>query len=266
MWRLNVRQYGDLEYMFTVSLIGPDGVGKTTIAKQLETSFPLPIKYLYMGDRSTASNYMLPTTRWWKNRIIKLKTSKGSTGDEAARIQSKQLPTDYLEQPEKRLVPLALLRGFRIVSKLLRKSLGFINRILEEWYRQLIAFTYSRRGFIVIFDRHFTFDYYYGGIQSQNGDSSIRRRMHRFLVKHAYPKPDLVICLDAPGEVVFKRKGEFSPEALEVKRTQYLSLKTVATNFAIVNADRKLKLVVQDVSDLIFQFYRNRQSNAQRQP
>jgi cytidylate kinase len=49
--------------MFTVALIGPDGAGKTTISRRLEHELPLPVKYVYMGINTVASNHMLPTTR-----------------------------------------------------------------------------------------------------------------------------------------------------------------------------------------------------------
>ena len=49
--------------MVTVALIGADGAGKTSVARALERSRDLPIKYLYMGINTEASNHMLPTTR-----------------------------------------------------------------------------------------------------------------------------------------------------------------------------------------------------------
>ncbi|MGH3091699.1 MAG: hypothetical protein ACRDOG_05135, partial [Gaiellaceae bacterium] len=48
---------------FTVALIGPDGAGKTTVARRLEGSLEGPVKYLYMGVNPDASNHLLPTTR-----------------------------------------------------------------------------------------------------------------------------------------------------------------------------------------------------------
>ncbi|HEX5579064.1 MAG TPA: hypothetical protein VFY43_05290, partial [Candidatus Limnocylindria bacterium] len=44
----------------TVAIIGPDGAGKTTIARRLEESLPMPTRYLYMGWNYEASNVMLP--------------------------------------------------------------------------------------------------------------------------------------------------------------------------------------------------------------
>ena len=49
--------------MFSVALIGPDGAGKTTIARMLEERSPLPLKYIYMGVNIAASNFALPTSR-----------------------------------------------------------------------------------------------------------------------------------------------------------------------------------------------------------
>ena len=62
--------------MFTVTLIGPDGVGKNTVSQELEASLKLPIKYIYMRMNVEASNVMLPSTRWWETR----KKEKGISG------------------------------------------------------------------------------------------------------------------------------------------------------------------------------------------
>ena len=48
---------------FTLALIGPDGAGKTTVARRLAEVLPLPVTYLYMGVSPESSNLLLPTTR-----------------------------------------------------------------------------------------------------------------------------------------------------------------------------------------------------------
>ena len=69
---------------------------------------------------------------------------------------------------------------------------------------------------------------------------------------------DLVICLDAPGEVVFRRKGEFSPEFLETRRHQYREFEHLVDHFELVDANRDLDLVVQDVTQAILRFENGR--------
>lgn len=248
--------------MFTVALIGPDGIGKTTVAKLLETSFQLPVKYIYMGFSAEASNYMLPTTRWWEQRKEKQKKTR-------FKRKLAQSP-GQLTNPNSAARPLT--KGFRRgavkiavfmrkASAALIKGLGFINRIFEEWYRQLIAFAYKKRGYIVVFDRHFIYDFYHSDIEGSPDDSSPKRRLHGLFLKYALPEPDLVIYMDAPGEVVFRRKGEFTPEVLETKRNRYLSLKKVVKNFAVVDANRNLDLVVRDVGSMIHRYSQTGRSN-----
>jgi thymidylate kinase len=77
-------------------------------------------------------------------------------------------------------------------------------------------------------------------------------------VTHAYPKPDLVICLDAPGHVLYARKHEASPEWLERRRHQYLQLADVLPEFVVVDVDRPLDAVARDVAGLICDFFEKR--------
>ena len=228
--------------MFTVSLIGPDGVGKTTIARRLEADFSLPVKYLYMGLNPEASNYMLPTTRWWENR--KNRQTKSAVNVPAPGISATEKPSngEIKDNSIKKLI----------------KGIGLMNRMFEEWYRQLVAYYFVKKGNIVVFDRHFVYDFYFDDIVADKKTTAAKKKLHGLFLKYFLSEPDMAICLDAPGEVVFKRKGEFTPEFMELRRNQYLSLKKVVKNFAIVDANRELESVVRDVSDVIQRFHQTR--------
>ncbi|HEX9652596.1 MAG TPA: hypothetical protein VGA99_02700 [bacterium] len=222
--------------MFTVTIIGPDGVGKTTIVSRLQAGLPMPVKLIYMGDNVETSNYMLPTARWWKRR--NLANTKAAKSQAAPNVNGHEKPGRANINP---------LRA-------IKKSIGFVNRILDVWYRYLVAAHFVRRGFVVLLDRHFTYDYYHFDIDPQGGRPSLKRRLNGFLLKHTLPDPDLVICLDAPAEVIFARKGEFSVEYIESRRGQYKSLEPIAKNFMLVDANRPLDVVVQEVCDIITDF------------
>jgi thymidylate kinase len=47
-----------------VALLGPDGAGKTTLARALSHTFYLPSQYIYMGSNVAGSAMTLPTRRW----------------------------------------------------------------------------------------------------------------------------------------------------------------------------------------------------------
>jgi len=103
----------------------------------------------------------------------------------------------------------------------------------------------------VVFDRHFFADYYHTDIVSRGGGHGLFGRFHGWMLNHAYPKPDLVICLDAPSEVLYLRKPESSPEWLEQRRQQYLALAGVVPAFVVVDANRPLDAVFGDVVSTI---------------
>jgi thymidylate kinase len=103
-----------------------------------------------------------------------------------------------------------------------------------------------RRGEVVVFDRHYLADYHAYDVVGEGRSAS--RRIHGFLLAHAYPKPDLVVYLDAPAEVLLARKGEGTIAALERRRGDYLALADVAPDFVVVDAEQPTGAVVQRVA------------------
>lgn len=221
--------------MFTVALIGPDGSGKSTVGKRLLESAPMPIRYIYMGVNLEASNHMLPTTRLvhaW-NRV-RGKRDAGPPDPAAA--------TRRPGSPVKRIL--------QDVKSLLRVA----NLIAEEWYRQAWVWWYQRRGFVVLCDRHFFPEYWATDIAGDGRGRPIARRLHGFVLDRFFPRPDLVVCLDAPAEVLFERKREGTPELLEGRRRQYLAIEEVVPHFVRIDVTQPVEKVTQDVVAAICEF------------
>ena len=220
--------------MSSVALIGPDGAGKTTLTRMLEQSGLLPFKYLYMGVDLSASNVALPTTRL----LRRLRRGSGTRrGDSVSRDRLGRGTTAVRSRR-------ASIRGFARLA----------NRLAEEWFRQLASWYYQLRGFTVLYDRHFVFDFapeMAGGV-----DEPLDKRLHRWCLLHLYPRPDLVVFLDAPGAVLFARKGESSPEELERRRQTFLRLGAQLPAFVRVDATRPLDDVYADVARHVVRFCR----------
>ena len=222
--------------MFTVALIGPDGAGKTTIARELERVLPVPTRYLYMGVNWEASDHLLPTTRLMQA----IRRARGTAAD-AGGPPDPPSPAARATGP----LPIRVLRGAW-------RALSLANRLAEEWYRQLLAWSWVRRGAVVVFDRHFFSDYYAHDVVGPA--RTMDRRIHGFLLDRVYPKPDLVIFLDAAPEELLRRKREGTLEALERRRADYLAVAARTSSFVTVDADRPLDVVVTDVAAAIESF------------
>lgn len=218
----------------TVALVGPDGAGKSTVSARLGSiALPRPVKVIYMGVNLEASSLMLPTTRM----LLAAKRIRGRRTDLVASPLGDGGPGPA-EGP---------VGPARSVKDAVRLTMW----MLEEWLRQAVAASYSRRGSIVVFDRHFFADYYHADVRDVRVERSPVRRFHGWMLDHGYPKPDLMILLDAPAERLHARKPDASVEWLERRRGQYLELADVVPRFVVLDADRPVDAVVADAAELI---------------
>ncbi len=123
------------------------------------------------------------------------------------------------------------------------------------WCRYLLALYHQLQGRLVIFDR-----YIYDAVAPTPYPLSRLRRVYRWLDGHACPPPDLVLLLDAPGEVMHRRKGEYSPAELEGWRHHFLTLRRRLRRMEVVPTTRDLDLVHRDVINRIWRHYAARWS------
>jgi hypothetical protein len=194
-----------------------------------------------MGVNVEASNVALPTSRC----ISMLRRWLGRPADKGG-------PLDHARANVTSGGPLRrLLIG-------LKRSLLLANQVADESYRQLVVSWYRLRGCLVVLDRDFFADYYAYDI-ADNSQKSFTRRVHGFLLRRFYRRPDLFLYLDADPQTMFDRKGEGTIELLEQRRQDYLHLANVVEHFTFVDATQPLDTVVAEVKARIVAFQETRQ-------
>lgn len=228
------RRRGASDRPFTVALVGLDGAGKTTIATRLQESAPLPCRYLYMGQSIASSNALLPTSRLVRHLKARAAVRRRAADDEVA-------------------APTAVARPTRKRGRL-RIAASFVNRLMEAWWRQFLSWRYQRGGHVVVYDRHFLFE-----SASAVNDRSLRRtgsvdRLEHWILGRSYPRPDLVIFLDAPLEVLQARKQEWTGKRLARWRAAIVDQGQRLGSFVSVDASRPVEQVLADVTRHILAF------------
>jgi len=141
----------------------------------------------------------------------------------------------------------------RGLPSLLAKA-GFGGRLLLQWQRYLTARVQQAQRKLVIFDR-----YSYDALLPAAKPLSRAQQWRRWLLGHSCPAPDLVIFLDAPGAVLYARKGEHSAAALEEQRQAYLALQAQLPQMVVIDATQPPDLVRCRVITQIWRTYLRRQ-------
>jgi thymidylate kinase len=126
--------------------------------------------------------------------------------------------------------PLSLVPGGRVGQRAVRILRG---TLAARWH--------SRRGRLVLLDRFPQDALLPGGTDTSRGG-----RINLFLALRLTPPADLVLLLDAPGELMFERKGEHSPELLESRRQAYLALVADFPHTGVLDASQPLENVRQE--------------------
>jgi len=132
-------------------------------------------------------------------------------------------------------------------SRLNITGLAWSMRILKSWGRYAMARMYLALGYLVIFDRY-TFD----ALLPSGTPQDRLRKIASWLLAHACPAPDLVFVLDAPGSVMYARKGEHRPDYLEAQRQRFLTLIDLLPNARAIDATREADVVRRDVLDHVW--------------
>ncbi len=218
--------------MFTVALVGSDGSGKTTIARSLEESSLLPMKYMYMGISPISSNVALPTTRL--AALLRVRAHKREV-TRSGKSPAKEISTHDLHYRSVQRGPIWV-------------AARTLNRLVDFMYRQVVSWRYQRQGYVMVYDRHLVFE-------TAGATSTWLGRLQHWLLSNLYPQPDLVIFLDAPAEVLFERKGEATLEYLEKRRRVILEQGRQVANFVQVDASQSFEKVLADVSQQIIEFH-----------
>jgi thymidylate kinase len=226
--------------MVTIALVGGDGAGKTTLADALRTEYPMPIKYIYMGASAASSNIALPTTRLvWALKVRKARKASRARG-EGELDESSLHGIQHRRDKRGRLLATARL----------------LNRIAEAVMRQLVSWAYQARGYVVLFDRHFLFEFTSAGIDQRR----FTERAYLWFLEKAIPQPHLTLFLDAPADVLLARKEEVPAHYLEGRRQAYLERGARVSNFVVIDAGQTPAAVYDDAAAAITAFLDARRS------
>jgi len=144
----------------------------------------------------------------------------------------------------------------RYIAMLHVPGIVLLGRLLVFWGRYLLAQYHQARGRLVVFDR-----YIYDAMVPHPEPLNWLRQASRWIDGRACPGPDLVLVLDAPGEVMYARKGEYSAETLEEWRHYYLALQKRFPQVEIIDTTQDRDAVRIEVIDRIWQRYLSRSRN-----
>jgi hypothetical protein len=120
-------------------------------------------------------------------------------------------------------------------------GLGTLRRLAAMWRGWLSGAWNVRRGRLVVFDRH-PYDARLGDGGRGPG------RLRRAILGRSLPRPDVVIVLDAPADLLVARKAEHPVERIEDQRQRYLALARDLPATAVVDVSGPLEGVARRIT------------------
>jgi thymidylate kinase len=223
--------------MATIAIIGQDGSGKTTISNMILENIPLPFKYIYMGRNVQSGNFNLPTSKLIYALKVKkyIKKHNLKNTDKFQKLSLHEIDDNMNVDTRGKI----------------GATLRLMNRFAEEWYRLIISKYFQIRGKVILYDRHFVFDYALDKLNASENNDRLTDKIHRWALDYLYEKPDLILFLYAPAEVLYARKGEASIEYINTRNDTFLNLGRKMPNFFIIDASQPVEKVFNDAKEKI---------------
>jgi len=125
-----------------------------------------------------------------------------------------------------------------------------IGRLSIIWARYLQGRYHTRRGRLVVFDR-----YTYDAVAPAPYRTGWLRRVGRWIDGHSCPSPDLVLILDAPGRVMYARKGAYDPQLLDAWARRFRAWSRGRPNTVILDGSQSAEQVLGAAMDRIWAHY-----------
>ena len=215
-----------------IAIMGPDGAGKGSVIDALQRRLTVPVSsvYLGMGRASGGSDRSL-----------------GAASPAAARAVS---VLSGLRPRLRRLASVLLPEQVMAAQYRIRRTLR-LSALVGRAYAD------AWRGEVVLCDRHPIEQ-----LTLTQPARGLAGTFERLAFSRLLPAPDATVLLDAPGEVMFSRKGEHSPELLEAWRRRYREA-FVPLGAIVVSTDRPLEASVDEVESLVWRTLDARRSATQ---
>jgi thymidylate kinase len=138
----------------------------------------------------------------------------------------------------------------RRVDRLRVPGVIFLAKLAIIWLRYGRAMYRRERGEIVLFDR-----YLLDGVVPSGVRLGPAGRLSRSVLRRLCPMPDLVLLLDASGETMYARKGEYDAAVLESWRAGYDRLRGRLPDLEVIDAERPPDAVRRDAESRIWRRY-----------
>ena len=230
--------------MIRVTLIGPDGSGKSAVTERLVKTMPVPVRRIYMGVNLESSNIMLPTSRLQ----LAIRRWRG-------------LPPDSNGPRHPQRIEKTSEGFLRRTLKFFKSAARTTNLVAEECFRLALIHCWLFRRLVVIQDRDFFVDYYEYDVVDNGQPRSLWQRLHGWFLRSVYSKPHLTILLDVSAATMLARKQEGTAEDLDRRLQHYRELASRMPAYAVVNGEGTLDEVTTLCRDSILSFLQRRRAN-----